>query len=156
MINKGIFKDDIILGILAGFVGNIPKEIITWMFHFLGYLRYTFVHLAAGSFVPSEFIDNPVSLATGVISDWVMVGVIGILSVYLIRFTGEKYPIIKSLFLSAFFYIILYGALMAFDVTGVSLLTPLPSLLLFFPHLAMGGGIGWFIKKYGLTLNRNI
>jgi len=145
---KNFLEDNVMLGILAGFVGNIPKEIITWLFHFLGYLRYTFVHIAAGTFVPKEFIDNPVSLATGVIADWVMVGIIGTITVYFIKYTDYKFPIIKSILLSSSFYIILYGALMALDVTRASLLTPLPNLLLFIPHLAMGTGIGWFIKKY--------
>ncbi len=148
MNTKNFLEDNVMLGILAGFVGNIPKEIITWLFHFLGYLRYTFVHIAAGTFVPKEFIDNPVSLATGVIADWVMVGIIGTITVYFIKYTDYKFPIIKSILLSSSFYIILYGALMALDVTRASLLTPLPNLLLFIPHLAMGTGIGWFIKKY--------
>jgi len=147
MTVKDYLEDNVIIGILAGFVGNIPKEIIVWAFYFTGYLRYTFVHIAAGTFVPKEFLDNPVSLAIGVISDWIMVGFIGVLTVYFIRFTGNRYPLIKSVFVSSFFYIILYGALMALDVTRASLLTPLPNLLLFIPHLALGFGMGMFIKK---------
>lgn len=148
MNTEEFMKDDIMLGVLAGFVGNIPKEIITWLLHFLGYLRYTFVHIAAGTFVPKEFIDNPISLVTGAIADWIMVGIIGTVTVYFIKYTDYRFPIIKSIFLSSAFYILLYGALMALDVTRASLLTPLPNLLLFIPHLAMGIGIGWFIKKY--------
>jgi len=148
MNTKKLLEDKVMLGILAGFFGNIPKEIISWIFHSIGYLRYTFVHIAAGAFVPQEFIDNPVSLATGIVADWIMVGIIGTLTVYFIEFTDDNYPIIKSIFLSSAFYIILYGALMALDVTRASLLTPLPNLLLYIPHLAMGSGIGWFIKKY--------
>lgn len=150
-VNKSILKDDVILGVLAGFAGNILKEIISWLFYFSGYLKYTFVHIAAGTFVSKEYIDSPVSLATGVISDWIMVAVIGVLSVYLIRFTGNCFPVIKSILLSSFFYIILYGVLMAFNATHVSMLTPLPNLLLFIPHLTLGGGIGWFVSRYGMV-----
>lgn len=148
MNSKDLLEDKVILGVLAGFMGNIPKEIIAWVFHFSGYLRYTFTHIAAGTFVPKEFIDDPISLVTGAIADWIMVGIIGTITVYFIKYTGYKFPVIKSIFISNFFYIILYGALMALDVTRASLLTPLPNLLLFIPHVVMGIGIGWFIKKY--------
>ncbi len=147
MADNNLLEDNVILGILAGLIGNIPKELIAWAFHFTGYLRYTFMHIAAGAFVSKEFIDDPVSLVIGAISDWIMVGFIGVITVYFIRFTGNRYPVIKSVFVSSLFYIILYGALMALDVTRASLLTPLPNLLLFIPHLALGSGIGLFIKN---------
>lgn len=109
MTVKDYLEDNVIIGILAGFVGNIPKEIIVWGFRFTGYLRYTFVHIAAGTFVPKEFLDNPVSLAIGVISDWIMVGFIGVITVYFIRFTGNRYPLIKSVFVSSFFILFYMG-----------------------------------------------
>lgn len=141
-------KDSIVFGAVAGFLGNIAKELIVWPMHFLGYVRYTFVHIAAGYFVPAEFIDNPVSLTIGFIADWVMAALIGILMLQLVRRTGHDYVLFKAIGFSAAVYLFLYGALMALDVTRASLLTPLPNLLLFFPHIALGAASGWFIERF--------
>ena len=75
-------KDWIIFGVLAGFVGNIVKEALAWILYAFGWVRYTFVHIGAGYFVDAEFIDNPVSLLTGFIADWVVAGTIGDYSLF--------------------------------------------------------------------------
>ena len=141
-------RDLVTFGALAGFIGNIPKIVVGWIFHFLGYLRYTFEHIAAGLFVPSTFLDNPVSIAIGVITDWIIAGIMGIFILWLIRKTKGNYPIIKGLFISSAIYVFFYGAGMAVNITRASLLTPLPNLLLLFPHLLFGATVGWFIKKF--------
>ncbi len=148
-----MFKDSIVLGVLAGFAGNIFKEAIAWSFHYLGYLRYTFVHIAAGTFVPQEFLDSPVSLTMGFIADWIIAGFMGVIIVQLIRRTGNDYPIFKAIGTSALLYVLFYGILMALDVTRASLLTPLPNLLLIFPHLIFGLFAGWFIKRYNVVVS---
>lgn len=141
-------KDTIVLGSIAGFIGNVFKEALAWTFHLLGYLRYTFVHIAAGTFVPEEFIDNPVSLAAGFIADYIIAGTIGVITLFIVRLTGNDYPIYKSIGFSSLLYVVLYGALMALDYTRASLLTPLPNLLQFFPHVVFGAVMGLVIKKY--------
>jgi hypothetical protein len=141
-------KDTIILGALAGLLANIPKTIIAWIFHSFGLLRYTFIHIAAGYFVPAEFIDNPVSLLTGFIADFTTAAFLGVIMLLIIRWSGTDYAELKGLGMGAFLYIIFYGAFMALDITRASLLTPLPNLLLFFPHIIYGAATCWIIKKY--------
>ena len=141
-------KDTIILGALAGLLANIPKTIIAWVFHSFGLLRYTFIHIAAGYFVPAEFIDNPISLLTGFIADYTAAAFFGVIMLLIIKKSGTDYAKLKGLGIGAFLYIIFYGAFMALDITRASLLTPLPNLLLFFPHLVYGAATCWIIKKY--------
>lgn len=141
-------QDTIILGMLAGFAGNLPKELLAWGFHLLGYLRYTFVHIAAGAFVPSEFLDSPISLLTGFFSDWILAGLMGVMILKIIRITGSDFPILKSIGISSILYIFLYGVLMALNITRASLLTPLPNFILLFPHLLFGMIVGFFIKHF--------
>lgn len=141
-------KDTVMFGTLIGFAGNVPKLILAWIFHFMGYLRYTFEQIAAGMFVPSDMLDDPVSIAIGVIADWTMAGILGILILTLIRKTGNDYPVFKAIMFTLAEYIFLYGALMAFNVTRASLATPLPNFLLFFPHLLYGITVGYAIQRY--------
>ena len=141
-------KDTIVFGSLAGFIGNIPKIIFTWILHFLGYDRYTFIHIAAGFFVPAKYLDKPLSLMIGVISDFIMAGLFGVVLLLIMRKTGSDFPILKGVGFSAVIYLFIYGMLMALDITRASLLTPLPNLLLLFPHLILGIVSAWFIKYY--------
>jgi len=141
-------KDTIFFGAIAGILANIPKTVIAWILHFLGYLRYTFIHIAAGYFVPAEFIDNPVSLAAGFIADYTVAAAVGVALYLILQKTGTDYSEFKGLLLGSLLYLVFYGALMALDVTRASLLTPLPNLILFFPHAVFGMLAGWIIRKY--------
>lgn len=141
-------KDLIIFGALAGLLGNIPKTIIAWIFHYLGWLRYTFAHIAAGYFVDAQFLDNPVALLTGFIADYVNAAFFGVIMYYLLKKTGLDYAELKGLAFGAFLYLLFYGAFMALDITRASLLTPLPNLLLFIPHVIFGASTCWLIKRY--------
>jgi len=141
-------KDTIISGMIAGLIGNLPKDIIAWSFHFAGVLRYTFTHIAAGYFVPAQFIDNPVSLATGFIADYTTAAFFGFLMHLMLKRFGTDYAVIKGIGCGAFLYLIFYGAFMALDITRASLLTPLPNLLLIFPHMVYGGTTCWLLKRY--------
>lgn len=144
-----MIKDTIMIGAIAGLIGNIPKTILAWLFHIFGYLRYTFIHIAAGYFVPADFIDNPVSLVTGLIADFTMSAFFGFIMCLMLHKYGTDYAVLKGVGFGAFLYMIFYGAFMALDITRASLLTPLPNLLLFFPHIIYGGLTCWIIKKYG-------
>lgn len=147
-------NDTIIFGAIAGLLGNVPKTIIAWILHYFGLLRYTFIHIAAGYFVDKKFIDNPVSLLTGFIADYTNAAFFGVIMYYLLQKTGVDYAELKGLGFGAFLYLIFYGAFMALNITRASLLTPLPNLLLFFPHIIYGLLTCWIIKKYSGLANK--
>lgn len=141
-------KDAIIAGVLAGWMGNVVKETLTWVFHFMGWVRYTFVHIAAGFYYSMENIDAPLSLVTGAITDWTLAGTFGVLLLLLLRLTGEDYAIVKGIGFSSLVYVITFGIGMALDITRATLITPLPDFLLLLSHLAIGGVSGWALKRY--------
>lgn len=61
-------KDTIISGSLAGILGNIPKTIISWIYYILGYVDYTFDHIAAGYFVDTKYLETPIAVIIGFIA----------------------------------------------------------------------------------------
>ena len=44
------------LGIVAGFIGNIPKTLLTELFQQAGWVHYTFKEIAAGFFVKKQLL----------------------------------------------------------------------------------------------------
>lgn len=144
------FRNDIIIfGAVAGLLGNIPKTILAWIFYYFGWLRYTFIHIAGGYFVGAQFLDHPVSLATGTITDYINASILGVAMYYMLRRTGPDYAEVKGLFFGGFLYIVLFGAFMSLDLTRATLITPLPNFLLLFPHVLFGVTTCWILKKYG-------
>ncbi|KJS23604.1 MAG: hypothetical protein VR72_00375 [Clostridiaceae bacterium BRH_c20a] len=141
-------KDTIIAGILAGWMGNVVKEVLTWSFYLMGWVRYTFVHIAAGFYYSKENIDAPFSLVTGVITDWTIAGTFGVILLYLLRYTGSDYAIFKGIGLGSLVYVITFGIGMALDITRATLITPLPDFLLIMSHLTIGGVSGWALEKH--------
>lgn len=141
-------KDTIVAGVLAGWIGNVVKETLTWLFHFMGWVRYTFVHISAGFYYSIDNLNAPLSLVTGAITDWTIAGTFGTFLLLLLRYTGIDYAIFKGIGFGALVYIITFGIGMAMDITRASLLTPLPDFLLLMSHLAIGGVSGWALQKY--------
>lgn len=131
-------KDLIFTGSIAGILGNIPKTLLTWTFYFMGLTKFTFVHISAGYFVSDKYLNHPLSLLVGFISDYTLAGVMGVLILLLLRYTGSDYALYKGAGFGTLMYIFLFGVAMAIDVTRVSITTPLPSLILLFPHILFG------------------
>lgn len=151
---REVFRDDIIIfGALAGILGNIPKTILGWLFSIFGWVRYTFCHIAAGYFVDAKFLDNPVSLAAGFITDYIVAAFLGTIMYYLLRKTGAEYAELKGIFFGGLLYVVVFGTFMSLNLTRASLLTPLPNLLMFFPHAVYGIITCWILKKYGTRFN---
>lgn len=48
----------------------------------------------------------------------------------------------------ALFYVIFFGLFMTQDATLTTLATPIPNLVLFFPHMVFGIITCWIIKKF--------
>ena len=103
-------------------------------------------------FVSVEFIDDPVSLAIGSIADFTMAAFLGFIMNLMLKKYGNDFAVLKGMGFGTFLYIILYGAFMDLNITRASLLTPLPNLLLFFPHILYGGVTCWLIRRYSVFL----
>jgi hypothetical protein len=141
-------RDTVIAGLLAGWAGNIAKEIMVWTFYFLGWTKYTLVHIAAGFYYSADNLTAPVSMITGAITDWTIAGVFGVILLLILRFTGTDYALVKGIMFGSFFYLIAFGIGMSLDISRATLLTPLPDFLLLLSHLAIGGVCGWVLRRY--------
>jgi hypothetical protein len=142
-------KDTIVFGGLAGIIGNIPKEVITWGFYFSGFLNYTFVHFCVGMVVnPATYVKDPLSIVVGVMIDYTIAASFSIALYLGMRKTGTDYWLLKGLGFGMIVFLICYGVLRpTFSIKIES--PPLVVLMYIIPNLAYGVTTCWFLKKYG-------
>ena len=151
-MRENLRSDIIMFGALAGVLGNIPKTILAWIFSYFGWLKYNFFHISAGYFVDAQFLDNPLSLLTGIIVDNLDAAFFGAILYFMLRKTGGDYAEFKGFFFGALLYVVIFGTFMSLDLTRASILTPLPNFLMLFPHAIYGVVTAWIIKKYGVGI----
>ncbi|NLZ94175.1 MAG: hypothetical protein GX922_09250 [Firmicutes bacterium] len=141
-------KDLFLAGFIAGWAGNIAKELLSWSFYLLGWVKYTCTHIAAGVYYNLESIDAPLALLIGAFTDWTLAGTFGVVLALLLRYFGSDYAIFKGTALGALWYTLAFGAGMTLKITRVSLTSPLPDSLLLLSHLIIGAVSGWVLEKY--------
>ncbi|NLG84755.1 MAG: hypothetical protein GX493_09180 [Firmicutes bacterium] len=100
-------QDSIVMGALAGTVGNLVKEFVVCPMYFLGWIHYPFVHLAASFFVKRSTIRNPLSLAKGFLTDYSVAAILGIFLLYVLTYTGKDHAVFKGMLLGLFVHIVI-------------------------------------------------
>lgn len=92
----GKIKDKIILGLLIGFIGGIPKLAINEMLVRKGIEKKRFAEIVAGMFVTHEEATTRKGILFGTVGDLVTGSFLGIPLVYLLSSTGSKHNVVKG------------------------------------------------------------
>ena len=144
-----MLKDTILFGGTAGVIGNIGKEVITWVFYYLGLTRYTFEHFCAGIYVSPAHLNEPAAFLLGFLTDFTFAAIFGITILIIIKKTGTDFWIIKGLVFGIGIYVLCYGILRPLISSKVIIQAPLTNLLFIIPNLLFGLIVSWFIHRFG-------
>lgn len=90
-------KDRIYLGLLSGFIANIPKEALSELLYRKGIEKGRFANMAAGIFIPKKNALSKKGALFGLTHDFMLASGLGIPLVYLLSFTGKDKWLIKGL-----------------------------------------------------------
>lgn len=88
--------DKIILGLVAGLIGNIPKVIINEILVQKGIEKKRFAEIVAGILVTRKEAISKKGVVFGFLGDFATASFLGIPLVYLLSKTGKNHKIIKS------------------------------------------------------------
>jgi hypothetical protein len=100
-------NDRIILGLVTGLLGNIPKTILCETFYRNRIAKKRCSDLALSLFLPSYKVSSKKGSIFGIICDYIMSSFAGIGYIYLLTYTGKDYALIKG-FLSGIFNFALF------------------------------------------------
>lgn len=92
----GKMNDKVILGLLCGLLGNLPKAIINETLVRKGIEKKRFAEIVAGLFVTPEEATSKKGIAFGFLGDFATASFLGIPLVYLLSKTGKNHKIIKG------------------------------------------------------------
>jgi len=90
-------KDRISLGLLSGFIANIPKEALSELLYRKGIEKGRFASMAAGVFIPKKSALSKKGILFGLTHDFMLASTLGIPLVYMLSFTGKDKWLIKGL-----------------------------------------------------------
>lgn len=142
-------EDSIQLGMIAGVLCNLPKVILMGIFQQMGLVRYNFAQMTAGIFIKQDGLSNSFALATGHIADFAVASSLGILLVYIMKLTGQDYPISKGLLYGIIIHIMVFGLAKTLNITSVELVEPVANFVVLLPNISFGILAALFIYRYG-------
>lgn len=147
-------KDTLVFGSLAGIIGNIFKEVLTWVFYGLGMLKFTFVHLCSGMVVNPEYVKSPLGLTLGFLIDYTLAATFGIVIYALLKRTGACFIVLKGLFFGIVIFLICYSMIRPIFSSIKGNTDPLTVLLYLLPNFIYGITTSLFIKKYDTSVKK--
>ncbi|MDX9872891.1 MAG: hypothetical protein RBT41_10805 [Clostridia bacterium] len=82
-------KDRLTLGLLCGFLGNIPKTILNEVSYRKGLEKTRYGEIVTGIFMPKKQAQSKDGVTFGVAGDYLLASMLGIPLVYLFTYTGK-------------------------------------------------------------------
>jgi hypothetical protein len=143
-------QDPIIFGGMAGVAGTIAKEAADFLSVAVGFSQETYWHVAASIFVLPKDTMKPGGWFLGAVADMVTGAFLGILLLYLIKFSGKNYLYLKGLGFSWLIWLVLFGLVVNLHIVRISPTDIGTSLSAFIEHSVFGLTAAWFIGKYAL------
>ncbi len=89
-------KDRVILGMVAGFLGDVPKLLASEALYLSGVQKGKFAETISGMFLTPGTARKKNALRFGTVADAVLSSALGVLLVYLLSSTGKDYALIKG------------------------------------------------------------
>lgn len=141
-------KDRIILGIVSGLIAGIPGKFINAFEHRKGLTDMRYNRISVTLFTKSNKVNSKEAKTLAAIANNVNSGIFGVLTSYLLSFTGRDYAVIKGAGVAAFAWVIVNG-LIGSQMLKQTSKNPVPPVLSFLDHLINGGLCGIIVSKLG-------
>ncbi len=141
-------QDVLIFGAIAGIIGNIVKLILVFILHSIGFIQYSFGHIAAGYFVQLNDVNSLPSLINGYFSDFIYAGILGIIIYIILRNTSFYLAEVKGVIFGGAIHLMNNGILLFSQINSVHDLPAQTHLMLLFPSMLFGLITCIILKRY--------
>lgn len=131
-------RDRLILGVISGLTGNVPKLGLVELARRRGWAEVTGPTKAAGMLVSRKRLSTAEGRVVGYIADGIIAALLGVASVYLLSVTGRDKAALKGAISGQVIWSALYGVLSTMGATTAHPTSPRTVLTEFVAHTAYG------------------
>lgn len=142
-------KDRLMLGLLAGFGGNLVKRGLMGVARRLEWAEFDGPEKASGLILPAWKIETPRGKILGNICDFTISGILGTTGVYLLSITGKDHAVAKGAFYGEVSWTLVYGVIGRLGVSSVNVSSPKTLLSQCVSHISYGMTAAYIITKFG-------
>jgi hypothetical protein len=143
-------KDKIVLGIIAGIVSNVFVTIIDISFYMLNINKYLHFHVAASAYFPESQVYTVPAIIIGVTADFTLAAFLGVITTYILFYTGTDYFYVKGLGVALIFWQFFYGIFLRLGIARIDPTDSGTNLVHFAIHLILGLLTSWIIARHGI------
>ncbi len=91
-----VVRDRVLLGIIAGVIGNIAKDASDTTLNTLGIAKGNYGQLATAPLTGERYKKTRIGLVVGYLADFILAAGLGVPIIYLLSHTGKDYAKIKG------------------------------------------------------------
>lgn len=151
-----MFKDRILAGTIAGMIATLFKDIPNIILWKMGVVKHLYLYIASSVLIRPQDVTTVWGLVLGVAVDIITGGTLGILIIYLIKFTGRDYWWYKGLILGNVVWLWGLGVVINFGASRMVPLDPIFRLTSLIEHQIFGlVGVYLVLKWYPETDNQS-
>lgn len=140
-------KDKIMAGLVVGLLADVVKLAVNYSFFLLGFVKTVFWQVAATRFLSSSELFKPVAYLIGGLVDLTTTAVLGVIFIYLIRFTGRDYVWYKGAGFGLIVWVGLFGTVLAEAVERKLPADARTIIVTAVAHLIFGLSLAFFSKR---------
>lgn len=141
-------RDRIILGVISGLIAGIPGRLINAVEYKENLTDIRYNQLAASLFIPKNKTNTIEGKALASFVNNINLGVVGVMTTYILSLTGRDKAIIKGMGTGAISWIMLNGVVSNLGL-GIKSKKPISPILSFADHVIFGLLTGYLISKLG-------
>lgn len=112
-------KDPIVLGGIAGFIGNLAKNLGNEVSIALSFSKLSYAEIAGGVFMKRRETMTPLGKAIGYFGDSAIGGALGVGLVYVLKATGKDHAIAKGIGYSHIVWTVLVGGINKIGISSI-------------------------------------
>lgn len=133
-----MLKDRVLAGTMAGMIAALIKDVPNYLLWKFGIVKSLYFHLASSALISPKLVDTPIGLALGITVDIITGGTLGLLLIFLFKFTGRDFWWYKGLIIGNAIWLWGLGIVINMGATRIVPLDPIFRLTSLVEHQIFG------------------
>jgi len=136
-------RDKIMTGAVIGLLADAVKLAVNYLAFLLKFTPIVFWQITASRFLEKKDLSQPLAFVIGAVADLFTSAFLGVLFLYMTRYIGKKYLLLKGLGFGILVWVALFGTVLR--QTGIILKLDATSIAVtMIAHAVYGVAIGFF------------